>query len=319
MSNSAEDDREEQVTPDMEEKTHSVLDEWLRRDQKTQQRRTMGRSARRRRAKLKAIQEAEERLWSDDLEIVPRVVPVPKDRACVLTGVLASRSSDLWTDADEAALVAQLGFVPGNAVAVVARAGKFPSLPLKPDAPIILKLYPLVRRDSHAGGKRDGRQFKGRRRVKQDESKEQKVSQTVEDTLIEPFPTMYWLTDPLLKTLVSKLEIGTTHNCRVMEERLSAQGDDAIESMARAHAAYGQERWNTLTPTDVQWVVSRNWKPALDSTRGVSGIKKPIAVKCLHAHLAHYLSGGPGSTDNIVGKWTFEAILELISEHNDAT
>jgi hypothetical protein len=89
-----------------------------------------------------------------------------------------------------------------------------------------------------------------------------------------------------------------------------------MESMVRAHRAYGQERWETLTEADLDLVKSRKWEAALDAQRGVAGIRKPSTIKCLHTHLAHYLSGGKGSEDNIVGKWAMKSITKLLQVKN---
>ena len=58
----------------------------------------------------------------------------------------------------------------------------------------------------------------------------------------------------------------------------------------------------------------RKWDGALSSERGVAGIRNRKAVKCLHAHLAHYLSGESGHEHNVIGKWVYERVDELIRE-----
>jgi hypothetical protein len=83
--------------------------------------------------------------------------------------------------------------------------------------------------------------------------------------------------------------------------------------MQRAHQAYGQARWDMLSTDDQQAMQRRQWKEVLDSSRGVAGIRNQAAVKCLHAHLAHYLSGDAGSNDNVVGAWVLQAIQEMLS------
>lgn len=285
-----------------------------------------GRSARRRKAKLKAIQAAEQRIWSGDTTALNASVSLPTDRHKVWPGVL-ERRRDRLNSADKIALIGQLGYLPGNAICVAARAQQVPSLPVEGDVPIVLKLYPLAIRDVYAGGKADGRKFKGRRRGgpsptldddaatdEVDESKSQESGKE-ESSLLEPFPTIFWLTHPILRTLTSKLELGKTDNVTVMEARLQSN-PQAMESMVRAHRAYGQERWKTLMETDLDLVKARKWEAALDAQRGVAGIRKPSTIKCLHTHLAHYLSGGKGSEDNIVGKWVMDSITKLLQEKN---
>jgi hypothetical protein len=85
----------------------------------------------------------------------------------------------------------------------------------------------------------------------------------------------------------------------VMEARLLSD-PKAMESMAQAHQACGQERWESLTDADLDLAKTRKWEAALDAQRGMAGIRKPSTIKCLNStHLAHYLSGGRGSEDKI--------------------
>lgn len=287
-----------------------------------------GRAGRRRRAKLRDIQAAEEQLFAGkSIKVRPRT-SIPADRNKVWPGVLERRHSS-FTSVDEAALVSQLGYSPGNAICVAASSQQLPSLQLHDNVPIVLKLYPLAIRDVYAGGKSDGRKFKGRKRGKPSsgnverttsmDSKDDKPNQDEafqdEEPLLEPFPTQYWLTHPMLRTLTSKLEL--TDHVRIMEERLQSD-PKALEAMLRAHQAYGQERWNSLTASDMVLVKKRKWEPALDFRRGVAGITRHTTIKCLHAHLAHYLSGGMGSEDNVVGKWAMELIMKMLQEKKAA-
>jgi hypothetical protein len=286
-----------------------------------------GRAGRRRRAKLRDIQVAEERLFAGESIEVEIKTSVPTDRSKTWPGVLERRQTS-FSEEDAAALVSQLGYVPGNAIGVAARAQTVPSLPLSDNVPIVLKLYPLAIRDAFAGGKSDGRKFKGRKRMKPSsfdcndttdspiDSIHPNASAKAEIPLLEPFPTQYWLTHPILRTLTSKLEL--TDNVRIMEQRLQSD-PNALESMIRAHQAYGCERWECLTDDDLKLVQERKWEPALDLRRGVAGISRHTTIKCLHAHLAHYLSGGRGSKDNIVGRWVLEAIIEMLREKEATT
>jgi hypothetical protein len=66
-----------------------------------------------------------------------------------------------------------------------------------------------------------------------------------------------------------------------------------------------------LTVEDQELIENRKWGPALDDSRGVAGIRNHAAVKCLHAHTAHYLAGCP---DNVVGRWVVEKLREMVAE-----
>lgn len=217
------------------------------------------------------------------------------------------------------------------------------------DYPMVLQLYPLVTRDVYDGGKSDGRKFKSRKRcfshtvasseghdesannVKQKDTNNNEEAIFIEKTgnvgdkselrtTIEPFPTMYWLTHPHLRTLISQLEIEPTHNVTTMEKKLSASPDH-LKAMRNAHESYGKQRWDLLTDEDKKDTEVRRWVDALGMQRGVAGIRNFATVKCLHAHAAHYLATfGPnekgqhdGVADNLVGRWVLEAVEELIS------
>lgn len=277
-----------------------------------------GRAARRRKAKLRAIQEAEEKAWAGIVEVAEGGTPTDRNR--IWPGVLERRSEEQLSKEDEAALVGQLGYLPGNAVRVAARSSSIPDLGIEGNVPIVLQLYPIAIRDSYEGGRSDGRKFKGRKRgnsrIQQKqgaEDGEQNPDETDDGPLIEPFPTMYWLTHPLLRTLTSKQEVGHTHNVKILEARLGRE-ESALASMVKAHDNYGESRWNLLTPEDQENISGRGWEAALRAT-GVAGIRKPFAIKCLHAHLAHYLSGG--GADNLVGKWVLDELLQHVKDRKE--
>lgn len=221
----------------------------------------------------------------------------------------------------------------------------------KEDHPMVLQLYPLVTRDIYHGGKSDGRKFKSRKRgyskaigeeqseknQNDNENKNNNPEANKKDettTTIEPFPTMYWLTHPYLRTLISQLEIEPTRNVKTMEEKLSSQ-PNYIQTMKYAHESYGNQRWELLTEDDQQNTIDRKWVDALGMKRGVAGIRNFQTVKCLHTHAAHYLAqvstrilqnkakedhgvatennnNDDDVKENLVGRWALEAVEELI-------
>ena len=99
-----------------------------------------------------------------------------------------------------------------------------------------------------------------------------------------PMPTRYWLVDPTLRDEVSRLE--STGGVRQAEDAVPI---DAIEA---AHAVYAEER-DALIGSD-----HRGPRP----TGGVGGTRR--GVKCLHAHLAWWLTGA----DDPVGAWAAQRI-----------
>mmetsp|Transcript_32203 Transcript_32203/g.47572 ORF Transcript_32203/g.47572 Transcript_32203/m.47572 type:complete len:289 (-) Transcript_32203:1099-1965(-) len=273
-----------------------------------------GRASRRRKAKLRSIQEAEDSFWreGDNWRLEP-IKGTPADRSRTWPAVI-QRRSERWSNEDEASIIGQIGYLPGNAVAMAARSDQFPSLCINGSVPVVLELYPIVLRDAYDGGKSDGRKFKSRKRTLPDDQERDPKSETSTD-VIEPFPTMFWLTHPLLRILVSKLEMGISHNVKIFESKI-ATNKEWLDSMKEAHEAYGKARWNLLSESDREFINHKNWSNALNT--GVAGIRKPDAVKCLHAHLAHYLSGGPGSKKNLVGKWVMDEVCNLVKTRQEA-
>jgi uncharacterized protein len=151
------------------------------------------------------------------------------------------------------------------------------------------------------------------------------IDKADDSVVVEPFPTIYWLTHPLLRVWISQLELDGL-GVR-LQQRLAAPGNEALlERMKRAHEMYALEREQLLTPADVALVQARHWDDALLLTkassskssrpiRGVAGVRNFKAVKCLHAHAAHYLSvGGMGSRDNVVGEWVMQEVHKMLNE-----
>ena len=93
-----------------------------------------------------------------------------------------------------------------------------------------------------------------------------------------PFPTLYYLTCPLARTRVARLEYGG--GVRAFAERLEREPELA-QAFAAAQEAYARERAEALDPAD----------PAHARLRG--GVGGAVGgVKCLHAHYAHHAAGG---------------------------
>ncbi|MGH2725283.1 MAG: DUF501 domain-containing protein [Actinomycetota bacterium] len=100
-----------------------------------------------------------------------------------------------------------------------------------------------------------------------------------------PFPTLYWLTCPEATAAVSRLE--SEGWIKRLDERAASEGGFG-EELARAHRSYAAERGG-LVPEAQGW-------------GGVGGTR--AGVKCLHAHYAHHLAGGPDP----VGSWVAERV-----------
>lgn len=92
-----------------------------------------------------------------------------------------------------------------------------------------------------------------------------------------PFPTLYYVTCPVLTSAVSTLEASG-----VMAEMTARLGEDAELAAAylRAHEAYLADR------------SAHGEVPEID---GISAGGMPTRVKCLHVLVGHALAAGPGA------------------------
>ena len=101
-----------------------------------------------------------------------------------------------------------------------------------------------------------------------------------------PMPTRYWLIGHAEIRAVGRLE--STGGVR------QAEADIEPAEVERAHALYAVER-DALIPED--YIGPRPYG-------GVAGTRQ--GVKCLHAHYAWYLAGGPDP----VGAWVAQRLAE---------
>ena len=340
-------------------------------------RRNLGRQARKRRKKYLEIETAASafvaaatsaaNLETSVLTTTETTTVLPTDRSYVLEDVKTALSQ-----VDRRDLIRQLGYLPGNALKVVARIEDafstedlqrlFTAATVTTDAndttttvcydsgqtdertkkmatmiqnmmkePLVIKLYPLALRDESSSTKR--RRKRRREEIEDDSTEATNAGQPQTTPLMEPFPTIYWVTHPLMKALISKLELDRVNvqfEERLEEEEVNQESDpstkkdvSALESMKRAHTSYGRERRALLSSKDKDYVQGRKWYsddeptsatklplakasiPPFSEKCGVAGIRNPKAVKCLHAHAAHYWSG---NSDNVVGKWVWERL-----------
>ncbi len=68
---------------------------------------------------------------------------------------------------------------------------------------------------------------------------------------MEPFPTIYWVTHPRVRSLISKLEL---EKWGIKVEQCLKDDADATKSMQLAHNQYGQERHSMITTKDWAWI-----------------------------------------------------------------
>jgi uncharacterized protein len=182
----------------------------------------------------------------------------------------------------------QLGYIPTNLVEIGARN---PATNL----PWTLVLYGLNQNDTIKG-----RYSKGIR---------------------QPFPTIIWMSCPELKAKISKLEdqgLVTVFQEKLMNPPVEEESSDHLlnfseksylQQMEEAHLRYAEERWNTLSDSDREFVMNSGWEDSLGLDLGIAGIRNPSQVKCLHTHYAHYLTRP--SHNNVIGKWVHHALLDM--------
>ncbi len=114
---------------------------------------------------------------------------------------------------------------------------------------------------------------------------------------IEPFPTLFWLTCPVLVAQLSRLE----EQGIITKLQEHIQHDPRLQaSYHRDHLRYAHERLSLLSPEDQKLLAERGWLESLQD-RGIAGISEPQSVKCLHAHYAHHLARG-----SVIGRWLEE-------------
>ncbi|MFQ5794974.1 MAG: DUF501 domain-containing protein [Candidatus Bipolaricaulia bacterium] len=108
----------------------------------------------------------------------------------------------------------------------------------------------------------------------------------------EPFPTLFWLSCPILVEQISRLE--EQGEIRRMEQRIT--GDDELNARyAENQRAYIKERWAALSEKEKRLLNERGWETALRE-RGIGGLQDLGRVKCLHMHYAHHLAW-----ENVIG------------------
>ena len=102
-----------------------------------------------------------------------------------------------------------------------------------------------------------------------------------------PFPTLYWLTCPLARTRIGRLE--GAGGVKRMDNKAGSDAEFAA-AMERAHAEYAGTR-DDLLPEGAD--------PA--PSGGVGGSSG--GVKCLHAHYAHRRAGSENPVGELVASW----------------
>jgi len=113
----------------------------------------------------------------------------------------------------------------------------------------------------------------------------------------EPFPTLFWLTCPIVREQLSRLEERGV--IKTLEDEIAR--DPELQRLYREdHRRYAHERFSLLSTHEKKLLEDRGWLEALRD-RGIAGIADFRTVKCLHAHYAHHLARG-----SVLGRWLEE-------------
>ncbi len=104
----------------------------------------------------------------------------------------------------------------------------------------------------------------------------------------EPFPTLFWLTCPIIVEQISHIEERGV--IRELEQEL-AENPELQRRYEEDHQRYAHERFALLKPEDRDLLEERGLIVTLRD-RGIAGIQDSRYVKCLHAHYAHHLARG---------------------------
>lgn len=110
-----------------------------------------------------------------------------------------------------------------------------------------------------------------------------------------PFPTLYWLTCPILKKEISHIEkdawVGK------LEKEYFAPGSENLEALRKNHESYRDQRIKLFEDVGLNWDSVPTPMMDIIKTTGIGGIHDFDHIKCLHLHYAHHLAA-----ENQVGK-----------------
>lgn len=111
----------------------------------------------------------------------------------------------------------------------------------------------------------------------------------------QPFPTMFWLTDPALNLALDRLEAGGA----IATLQAQVDADPTLGArMASDHRDHQSLRQRLWTQEQAQDVASSAFAKVFES-RGIGGIEADDRIRCLHTWMASHLV-----VSNIIGEMT---------------
>ena len=129
----------------------------------------------------------------------------------------------------------------------------------------------------------------------------------LEDNIWKPFPSFIWLVCPRMKALAADLE--QQGMVKYYSEKLRSD-EDFREEFLKGQREIAEYRLN-LAKEKFEGTLPDHISEILKNT-SVAGSRDYHGVKCLHAHLAHYLAFG----NNPIGREIFEKIGNCPNESN---
>lgn len=117
----------------------------------------------------------------------------------------------------------------------------------------------------------------------------------------EPFPTLYWLTCPLARRRIARIE--GEGGVRAAQSKIAAD-PELSRAVEVAHARYARDRQARMPVVTVLSGEHTGGVPRHRPSGGVGGSSG--GVKCLHAHYADFAAGN----DNPIGRDVHDVIGE---------
>jgi uncharacterized protein len=111
----------------------------------------------------------------------------------------------------------------------------------------------------------------------------------------KPFPNLFWLTDPILKKEIDKVE--ATGLIKNLENEILKADEEFKSRLIQDHKNYIELRLKYMQEEEDLKDLRPEYLEAL-KTKGIGGLSDYSRVRCLHMHFAHYLVSG-----NSVGEW----------------
>ncbi|MFI4861550.1 MAG: DUF501 domain-containing protein [Phycisphaerales bacterium JB063] len=108
----------------------------------------------------------------------------------------------------------------------------------------------------------------------------------VGDVQVFPFPTMYWLIDPVCCKRMADLE----RDGAVGALERAIAGEGALREAVHAdHRRYAAARWALLTEAEQRRAIDAGYGETLRD-KGIGGIADFDRIKCLHLQMAYHLA-----------------------------